>query len=151
DVETIRLCELFQVMNDCALGHRPLHTVSQCMHPNVSFHVGDREGRGIDAWKTFAYAIRTASGDTKPVTSDSIFIRENANTLTVYSRISFDADSPFLLAGANGMAGSLRIEVSGDKIQTVHTSPENYIWFLGTDFTKHAARVQQLFIGKREA
>ncbi len=62
DAETVRMCELFQMMNDCALGRSPLRTVSECMHPDVIFHFGDREGQGINAWKTFAHAIERLSG-----------------------------------------------------------------------------------------
>ncbi len=94
---------------------------------------------------------RTAFGKLSPVLTDSLYVRENADTLTAYSRVVFDADSPYLLAGANGMVGSLRIEVSDGKIQSVYTRPENYIWFLGTDFTNHPARTRQLFQGKRVA
>ena len=150
DPVTRHMVDLFRGMNDCFLGHRPLSEIHKVQEPDIRFDFdgGRRVGRGVDAWKTFAYALRTASRDARAVRFDDLFVREG-ETLRVFSRSWMPHPSPHILGCTNGMVSGLAFEASPSRIRDLHTHRENYIPFLDTDFGAHDERVRELFQGRR--
>ena len=153
DDQTIHLGELFRRMNDCFLGHCPISRIHEVQEPDIRFEFdgGRKHGQGVGLWKTFAYALRTASHDSKAIRFDDVFIREG-NRLTIFSRSWIQYPSPFILSCANGMVAGLNFEASDSRpsrIQALHTFLENYLPFLDTDFGAHDVRIRELFQGRR--
>ena len=152
DAETIRLCDLFRKMNECFLGKCPIDQVKEVQEPDIRFEFdgGRKHGEGIEGWKAFAYASRTASRGATPFRFDDVFIRQE-HRLYVYSRCWLQSLAPHVLGCTTGIVASLHFETSPAKIKTLHTFVENYISFLGVDFTEHDRRTLELFRGKRPA
>ncbi|WP_444996464.1 SDR family NAD(P)-dependent oxidoreductase [Aliikangiella sp. IMCC44359] len=149
DSQTVMMSDLFKRMNDCFLGHSSLSNMKDIQHPDMVFYNGDTKGQGIQAWKTFAYALQSCLGDLTPKRIDDLYIR-HGNKMSVCLRADSSIPSSTLLQCANGLQACLTMEVENGKIKTLYTHPENYIAFLDTDFARYKERLYNLFHGKKE-
>ena len=149
DSKTHAMSGLVKKVIDCAFGHRPLNSIEKFVAKDVKFINGNRTGKGISEWKTFAFAIRTAFRTHPPQRFDELVVREG-NSVSIYLRIGIKEESPYLLAGFDGMVAAMRLEIIDFKVQKIETYEENYLFFLGTCFEEHEFRVANLFKGRRD-
>ncbi|WP_166288069.1 beta-ketoacyl synthase N-terminal-like domain-containing protein [Photorhabdus stackebrandtii] len=148
DEQSVRMSERAQQLVDCVFGHGALRQIDNLLHPELTFHNGNIKGHGIAEWKSFIYALRTAIGEEGVALFDELFIRDR-NSLTLFVRIGLTQASPFVLSGLNGMLCTLKLEMDDRYITKIQTYPENYLFFLGLDFSQHKTRLKQLFRGQR--
>jgi len=146
DSRTIQMRDLFKKMNGCFFGTIPMRKITEALNHDVSYQKGDEKGVGIESWKAFAYVLHTAFDKERPKLFEDIYIREG-NRMTVIVRWKFHTQSPYILNSTNGIVSILEFEIENDKIQKIYTHKENYLSFLGTDFSKHQIRTKHLFQG----
>jgi acyl transferase domain-containing protein/acyl carrier protein len=149
DPQTTMMSNLFKRMNDCFLGRSSLRNMKDIQNKDMTFYNGDTQGSGVEAWKTFAYALHSCLGSHSPKRFDDLYIR-NGDELTVFLRANSEHESPYILRCANGLVASLKLKERDGKIQMLATHLENYIPFLDTDFSNHKTRIRDLFHGRRE-
>lgn len=130
-----------------AFGHLKLSEADSFLCADLEFVNGDIQGRGIAQWKTFVYAIKTAFSGSGPNYDIQLAVQDG-NSLCLIVQINFEAGRFFTLDGASGMWCLLRVSFKANKVSKIETRPDNYVFFLGTDYPKHAERVAQLFQGK---
>ncbi len=149
DERSAQMAERAKKLVDCAFGNGALRQIDRLLHPELVFYNGETRGQGIAEWKSFIYALRTAIGEEGLERCDELCIRER-HSLTLFVRLGLKQDPAFVLPGANGMLCVLKLEMDNRFITQIKTYPENYIFFLGLDFSQHLARLQQLFRGERQ-
>ncbi|WP_176692783.1 beta-ketoacyl synthase N-terminal-like domain-containing protein [Photorhabdus luminescens] len=148
DEQSVQMSKWAQQLVNCVFGHGALRRINNLLHPELIFYNGDIKGYGIAEWKSFIYALRTAIGEGGVALFDELFIRDR-NSLTLFVRIGLTQASPFVLSGLNGMLCTLKLEMDDRYITKIQTYPENYLFFLGLDFSQHETRLKQLFRGHR--
>jgi polyketide synthase PksN len=149
DGDTHAMRTLFQRMNDCFLNRSSLRHMQDIQNQDIVYDTGGTQGVGVQAWKTFVYALHTCLGEQQGTRFDDFYVRDG-DRLRVFLRATVERESPYLLRCADGLLAAMQLRVRDGRIAAIETRLENYIQFLDTDFTRHQQRLKQLFQGRRE-
>lgn len=149
DTLSMRMRAHFEVLDSVLLNRASPRAMADVLHADLQADPGDGQTHGLDSWKTLIYSLRTGIGGLQGTRFDDICIRKG-NAMRVYSRISYERGTPWILDCTQGMVSWTRFSLRDDRIQRLETLRENHIPFLDTDFDRHKARIAALFRGQRE-
>ena len=150
DADTHAMSALFRRMNDCFLNRSSLRNMQDIQHHDISYDTGGARGTGVQAWKTFVYALHTCLGGQQGTRFDDLYVRDG-DSLRVFLRATVEHASPYILRCADGLLAAMTMRVRDGRIAAIDTQLANYLQFLDTDFTRHHERLARLFHGRREA